>query len=127
MIRCLITNAKKANTKRVYFIEKGLNINDQEDYFQGMKTFKEETLSNINHYLELQKNKGLYVKLILQAKQNKIKNEVKNNSELTPFEYKRIHDKITKAHQYSSIEDAFAQVLDSSEGAGLGLIIMILM
>ena len=123
----LITNAKKANTKRVYFIEKGLNITEQEDYFLGMKTFKDDTLSNINHYLELQKNKGLYVKLILQAKHNKVKIEVKNNSELTPFEYKRMHDKITKAHQYSSIEDAFAQILDSSEGAGLGLIIMILM
>ncbi|MBO5400561.1 MAG: HDOD domain-containing protein [Spirochaetaceae bacterium] len=123
----LVTNAKKANTKRVYFAEKQLNINDLNDYNQGMVNFKQETLDNINHYLEIQKAKGLYVKLILQARPNEIKIEVRNNSELTAFEYKRIHDKIEKAHQYSSIEEAFSQVLDETEGAGLGLIIMILM
>lgn len=123
----LVTNAKKANTKRVYFSEKQLDINDINDYNTGMINFKTETLDNINHYLELQKAKGLYIKLIMQAKHNEIKIEVKNNSELTPFEYKRIHDKIEKAHQYSSIEEAFSQVLDETEGAGLGLIIMILM
>lgn len=122
----LVTNAKKANTKRVYFEEKQLNINDKDDYQLGMKTFKEDTLNNINHYLEIQKNKGLYIKLVMQAKHNQIKIEVKNNCELTPFEYKRIHDKIAKAHQYSSTEEAFSQALDNTEGAGLGLIIMIL-
>lgn len=123
----LITNAKKANTKRVYFAEKNLNINDIEEYSIGMKDFKKDTLENINHYLEIQKAKGLYIKLILQSNFHEIKIEVKNNSELTPFEYKRIHDKIEKAQQYSSIEEAFSQVLDETEGAGLGLIIMILM
>ena len=123
----LVTNAKKANTKRVYFTEKNLDINNYEDYKTGIKTFKEDTLNNINHYLELQKSKGLYVKFIVQARCNRIKIEVRNNSELTPFEYKRIHDKIAKAQQYTSIEEAFSQVLDNTEGAGLGLIIMILM
>ena len=65
--------------------------------------------------------------VIVEGKYDKIKIEVRNNSELTAFEYKRIHDKIVKAHQYSSIEEAFSQILDDTEGAGLGLIIMILM
>ena len=34
----LLTNAKKANTKRVYFKEKGLDINDPDDYKKGMLT-----------------------------------------------------------------------------------------
>lgn len=123
----LVTNAKKANTKRVYFAEKGLDIKNPSDYATGMENFKEDTLNNINHYLELQKNKGLYVKLIMQAKNDKIKIEVKNNSELTEFEYRRIHDKIARAQQYTSAEEAFAKILDDTEGAGLGLIIMILM
>ena len=62
----LITNAKKANTKRVYFQQKKLNITDPIDYEEGLKTFKEDTLNNINYYLQLQKKAGLYVKLILQ-------------------------------------------------------------
>ncbi|MBR0155722.1 MAG: HDOD domain-containing protein [Treponema sp.] len=123
----LITNAKKANTKRIYFKQKNLDITNADDYDLGLKTFKEDTLNNINYYLGLQKKAGLYVKLILQVRNNKIKIEVRNNSSLTVFEYKRIHNKLSRAQQYTSIEDALSQILDDSEGAGLGLVIMILM
>lgn len=123
----LITNAKKANTKRIYFNEQNLNIADKNDYANGMKTFKQDTLSNIDHYLKLQKKAKLYVKLVLQIRNGKIKIEVRNNSELTVFEYKRIHDKLARAQRYTSVQEAMTQVLDDTEGAGLGLVIMILM
>ena len=42
----LLTNAKKANTKRVYFKEKNLDINNKDDYEKGMENFKVETLTN---------------------------------------------------------------------------------
>ena len=54
----LVTNAKKANTKRVYFQEKNLDITNPEDYEKGMATFKEDTLNNVNYYLEKQKRAG---------------------------------------------------------------------
>lgn len=123
----LTTNAKKANTKRVYFKEKGLVITDAADYKAGMESFKQDTLTNLNHYVSLQRQAGLYVKLLLQVREGKIKIEVRNNSELTGFEYKRIHDKHTRAEQYSSLEEALSQLLDDSEGAGLGLVMMVLM
>lgn len=123
----LTTNAKKANTKRVYFKEKNLNIKNVADYEKGMETFKSDMLENIKHYLQLQEKAGYYIKLIFQSRFNKIKMEVRNNVDLTFFEYKRIHDKITRAGQFSSIEEAFLQSLDDTEGAGLGIIIMILM
>lgn len=123
----LVVNAKKANTKRIYFKEKNLNIFDLNDYNKGMKTFKNDTLNNINYYLKLQKDAGLYVRLILQVKNNNIKIEVRNNSKITPFEKERIQQKIERAQQYESIQDALTTVLDDSEGAGLGLVILILM
>lgn len=125
-IKELVNNAKKANTKRIYFQEKGLDINNFSDYEKGMKTFKQDTLNNIRYYMELQRRKGYYIKVSLQTRNNKIKIEVRNRAELTVFEYKRIHDKITRAQQYSSVEDGLVQLLDESEGAGLGLVIMIL-
>lgn len=123
----LITNAKKANTKRVYFEEKHLHITDASDYDCGMKNFKTDTLNNIKYYLQQQKKAGLYVKLILQTRGNKIKMEVRNNVELTVFEYKRIHDKLSRAQQYTTVDQALNLILDETEGAGLGLIIMVLM
>lgn len=123
----LINNAKKANTKRVYFEDKHLDISKQHDYEVGMQNFKSDTLNNLKYYLSRQKKEGLYIKLILQTRNNKIKIEVRNNVELTVFEYKRIHDKLSRAQQYTSVDEVLNQILDESEGAGLGLIIMILM
>jgi putative nucleotidyltransferase with HDIG domain len=127
IIQELAVNAKKANTKRVYFLEKNLNLEDPEDYKAGMENFKEETLGNIAHYLQIQKEKGLYIKLILQAKRDIIFIEVRNNVAVTKTELIRIHDKLARSRQFDSLEDALSQVLDSSEGAGLGLVILVLM
>jgi putative nucleotidyltransferase with HDIG domain len=126
-VRELAGNAKKANTKRVYFKEKGLSLTDDEEYKRGMETFKEETLNNIAHYLQLQKETGLYVKLILQIRRNIIFIEVRNNVTVTRRELIRIHDKLARSRQYENLSDAMAQVLDDSEGAGLGLVILALM
>ncbi|MDR1585841.1 MAG: HDOD domain-containing protein [Treponema sp.] len=123
----LAVNAKKANTKRVYFTERGLDLSNPNDYKEGMVNFKENTLNNIAHYLQLQKEKGLYIKLILQVRKNIIHIEVRNNVVVTKTELIRIHDKLARSRQYENLEDALSQVLDDSEGAGLGLVILVLM
>ena len=123
----LLTNAKKANTKRVYFQEKGLDINNPEDYEKGMENFKMDTLTNIDHYLELQKKAGLYIKLSLRILADKIYIEIRNNSKLTVFEKERIQQKLDSVQQYKEMDEVFTNVLDQSEGAGLGIIIIILM
>ena len=102
----LTTNAKKANTKRVYFKEKGFDIYDQKSYDEGMLNFKQESLGNIDYYLQQQKKEGLYIKVIMQVKQGQIIFEVRNNVQMV---------------------QAFMQAIDDTEGAGLGLIIMLLM
>jgi len=104
-----------------------LDINNQNDYDFGMKRFKEETLSNIDYYLQLQKQKGLYIKVILQIKRNTIYIEIRNNSKATKTEQLRIHDKMARSRQYNNMEDALSSVLDDTEGAGLGLVILVLM
>ncbi|MCQ2598143.1 MAG: HDOD domain-containing protein [Treponema sp.] len=123
----LVTNAKKANTKWIYFKEKGLDINNEEDYETGMKTFKKDTLENIDYWLLTQKKEGLFVRLVLQEYKDKIKIEIHNNRELTVFEYKRIHDKLARARKYTSVDEVMSKILDPSEGAGLGIVIIILM
>jgi len=126
-LRELAVNAKKANTKRVYFMERGLDLNNPEDYKLGMANFKQETMENIGHYLQLQKEKGLYIKVILHVKAQIINLEVRNNVAITITELIRIHDKLARSRQYNSLEEALTQVLDDSEGAGLGLVILVLM
>ncbi|HEQ71959.1 MAG TPA: HDOD domain-containing protein, partial [Spirochaetia bacterium] len=126
-MREIALNAQKANTKRVYFQEKDLDINDKQDYETGMKNFKEETLENINHFLQKQKEHGYYIKIILQKRGNNFDIIVKNNVEITKTEQIRIFDRIARARAFNSVEDAPSTLIDNSEGAGLGIIIIILM
>ena len=123
----LLTNSKKANTKRVYFEEKHLDINDPKDYELGMKTFKDEAFDNANYYLDLQRKAGLYVKLILQLKADKVIIEIRNNSVITDMEKSRIQQKLDNVQQFKSMDEVVNKVLDTTEGAGLGIIIIILM
>ncbi|GMO41585.1 MAG: ATP-binding protein [Termitinemataceae bacterium] len=123
----LAVNAKKANTKRVYFIEKELDLSNPEQYKSGMANFKKDTLENLEYYLQLQRDKGLYIKINLLYKKDSIHIEVRNNVVISKIELMRIHEKLARSRQYNSLEDAFSQVLDDSEGAGLGLVVLVLM
>ena len=126
-LRELAVNAKKANTKRVYFESKGLDLENPEDYEVGMRGFKADTLENIQYYLQKQKEKQYYIKIIFQARGSNVILEVRNNVALTRTEYLRIQDKLAHSRKYETLEEAMMQVLDSSEGAGLGLVILVLM
>ena len=123
----LTTNAKKANTKRVDFKEKGFDIYDQKSYDEGMLNFKQESLDNIDYYLQQQKKAGLYIKVIMQVKQGSIIFEVRNNVQMVATEFKRIFDRMVVARDHENMDQAFMQAIDDTEGAGLGLIIMLLM
>lgn len=126
-MRELAVNAKKANTKRVYFEDKGLDISRKEEYEAGMENFKEDTLGNIDYYLKKQKEAGLYVKVVFRTKSNTFQLSVHNNVEISKKEQMRVYDRIARSRAFESLEEAFSTVLDDSEGAGLGLVILVLM
>ncbi len=123
----LAVNGKKANTKRVYFQEKNLDINNPSHYDEGMKTFKEETLSKIDHYLEQQKDAGLYIKIVFHVQQRTFTISVKNNTEISRKEQMRVYDRIARSRAFETMEEALSTVIDDSEGAGLGIVILVLM
>lgn len=126
-LRELAVNAKKANTKRVYFKEKDLKIENPQDYEVGMRSFKQETLDNIGYYLDKQKEAGLYIKVVFHAKGKTFTISIRNNSEISRKEQMRIYDRIARSRAFESMEEALSSVLDDSEGAGLGIVILVLM
>ena len=126
-VRELVSNAKKANTKRVYFKDRNLDITDAKEYQTGMADFKEATLNNTAYYLQLQKEKGLYIRIIMQLKENIVSFEIRNNAAITRNELIRIHDRLVRSRKFNSLDEALSQVFDDSEGAGLGLVILALM
>lgn len=126
-LRELAVNAKKANTKRVYFQEKGLSLDKENDYKTGMETFKAETLDNIDFYLKKQKEAGLYVRVVYHVRGTDLHIYVVNNAPMTRKEQIRVFDRIARSRAFKSLEEALTTVLDDSEGAGLGIVILVLM
>lgn len=126
-LRELTVNGKKANTKRVYFEEKGLNLDSENDYRTGMATFKSETLDNIKYWLGKQEEKGLYVRVTFHVKGRDLHLTIGNNTLITRKEQIRVYDRIARSRAFSSLEEAMTSVLDDSEGAGLGIVILVLM
>jgi len=123
----LTGNAKKANTKRAYFLEKKLDINDPVHYAEGMATFKRETLEDIDRYLELQDRAGLHIRVTFLIRDSVLHLKVSNNVPLNVAEKDRAQHRIARARTFDTMEQAFDEVLDESEGAGLGITILILM
>lgn len=126
-MRELAVNAKKANTKRVYFSENNLDINNPDDYSKGMQTFKQETLENINYWLDKQEEAGLYIKAVFHSSGNSFTMSIKNNALISQKEQMRVYDRIARSRAFESMEEALSSVLDDSEGAGLGIVILVLM
>ncbi len=121
----LLDNASKANAKRVYFKEHNLNINDENDYKDGMKMFKETLDENHLHYQEELKAGELRVHLLLSA-DDVISITVINNTKITDLEYHRIKEKIEKTKVYSTMAEALEDI-DQTEGSGLGIITVLIM
>lgn len=121
----LLDNGSKANAKRIFFQEHHLDINNEDDYKNGMKTFKETLLENTLHYQEKLKAGELRVHLLLTAN-DVISVTVSNNTKITDSEYARIQDKINKTKVYNSIDEAVSDI-DQTEGSGLGIITVLVM
>lgn len=123
----LASNAKRAHTKRVFFSENGLDLTDPTDYEAGMRRFKDETIPRIDYYLRRQRELGLFVKFRFQRCADGLTVSVINNTVPTVWEWERIQEKLRIAAEIESIPEAVPRIEDESEGAGLGIVMMVMM
>ena len=121
----LLSNASKANAKRLYFKEQNLNISSEKDYSSGMENFRAALCGNKIHYMNELESSLLQINLFL-SNEGIMTVRVSNNTKITNTEYNRINEKLSMAKQYKNMEDAMSCV-DQTEGSGLGLIIIVLM
>jgi len=126
IIRELIQNAVKANMKRVWFREKGLDIDDDNDYRKGIAKFK-----NVVYHPEVMREKLLASPYRVMLKFRKagggIVIEVSNNARIVPAELERLRNRVIKAAEGGNFADAYENMYDASEGAGLGIILSLML
>lgn len=117
----LITNAMKANIKRI-LIDEG-DIENPADRTEALKKIR--AVLKKKKFLEYglkAKEHNLSTRICLRAYQNKLFIEVVNNTPLDEIEINRINLKIRKSSEYDNIAAFFIENPDpEAEGMGLGL------
>lgn len=118
----LIVNSTKAAIKRIIFEELKLNIQNLQDYEEGMKLFK----SSLNErkfpaYKKKMRESDLFVKITCIYQKDKIDLEIRNNFPLLPIEAERVKEKFINAKKYDNLFEFFMEHGDSTEGAGMGI------
>ncbi len=122
MTRELITNACKANAKRLYFQKLNLNINNKDEYSRGMIDFKKDVLNRETTIYKEMENTNFRVRIIFRYENSVPFIDIENNVRAVPAELDKIYSNINKAFGFRDFKDVLTAMQDNSEGAGLGLI-----
>ena len=127
IMREIITNAIKANAKRYYFQKQNLDINNPESYNNGVLGFKTDMIDRFMEIEDELNSSGYIADISFKKIINGMSLIVKNNTPIHPEELKRINLRIEKAKTYNDFSDAYNDIYDDSEGAGLGLVLTMLL
>ena len=127
ILKELINNAIKANAKRLYFKIRELDIQNRDQYREGMECFKDDVFAEANDILNQLHDARLIVRVFFKVLPDNLKISVINNIPILEEELQKVNSRLKKAYQYTDISEAFEDVLDDSEGAGLGLIMVLML
>jgi len=126
IIREIVFNAFKANLKRLYFKKSGVDLNDKEKYSLLMQNFKDEYLYRLDEIEEeITSQDNYHIQINFKKTDNSLKIAVFNNVAIIEEEYKRIQTRLEQSKKYQNLADAYNDIYDSTEGAGLGLALMV--
>ncbi|WCL49938.1 HDOD domain-containing protein [Leptospira sp. GIMC2001] len=123
VIKEALMNAVKANAKREYFTRRKLDITNPVQYESGMRAFLTDIIMNWNDQEEYLKGSAYYVCIRMRLKNQELMMIIENNAPLLPEEQDRIQKRIDSAKKYNDLSDAFLDMGDNQESAGLGIIL----
>ncbi|HOP29045.1 MAG TPA: HDOD domain-containing protein [Spirochaetota bacterium] len=126
IIREIVFNAFKANLKRLYFIKAGVDLNDKEKYDLLMQNFKDDYLYKLDEIEEeITAQDDYHIQINFKKTDNSLKVTVFNNVAIIEEEFNRIKTRLEQSKKYMNLADAYNDIYDSTEGAGLGLALMV--
>lgn len=126
ILREIIVNAVKANSKRLYFLSNNWDISNTEQYLFGMESFKEYIITKGENITDNLKENNLKVELFFKKTDSGLKIFVRNNAPILPKELERIRLRMECAKKYNDFAEVYGDITDASEGEGLGLTLSML-
>ncbi|GBF50143.1 hypothetical protein LPTSP4_16670 [Leptospira ryugenii] len=128
IIKELAINACKANQKRVFFEERGYSFQNPEEYSKGVNEYRQmfsEVMSS--EFGAKARRKGYYCLINFKFNEHGITIEVINNTPIAKQEEKAIRERLEKGMSYDDIAQFYLDNADNTEGAGLGLALILIM
>jgi putative nucleotidyltransferase with HDIG domain len=126
MLKEILVNSIRASAKREYFFRNSLNPENPEDYKIGIVKFKNEIILNWSDHIGFL-NHSKYFIVLRFTFGGDVVIEVINNSPLVEHERSRIEARLNAAEKYKNILEAYSDLSDSQESAGLGIVMTILL
>ncbi|MCB1141026.1 MAG: histidine kinase [Leptospiraceae bacterium] len=128
ILKELAINAVKANQKRIFFEEHNLDLADEAQYSEGLAMFKASFSDSMaEEYGKKSQQKGVYCQIDFHYNDNGMYVEVVNNTPVIKTEELRLREKMKKSMGYNDIAEFYMDNMDNSEGAGLGIALIIIL
>jgi hypothetical protein len=128
IVKELAINAVKANQKRIFFEDLGLDILVPEQYDEGIVKFKNAFSDHMaESYGKKCQERGVYVQIDFTYSDMGALVEVTNNTPVIKTEELRMREKMKKAMGYNDIAEFYMDNMDNTEGAGLGIALIIIL
>ena len=130
ILKELVINGCKANQKRIFFDERGLDITDPQDYVQGIAEYKKIFSEDMALEYGLKaRTRGYYVIIDFNFDSTGMTLEVINNTPIARQEETSIRERLKRAMGYNDIAEFYMdQAMEGdSEGAGLGIALIIIL
>jgi len=130
ILKELVINGCKANQKRIFFDEVGLNIKDATEYAEGISKYRDTFSEKMSlEYGMKARRKGYFVLIDFHFDGDGLTIEVVNNTPIAPQEEEAMREKLKKAMGYNDIAEFYMDqaMMGESEGAGLGLALVIIL
>lgn len=125
ILKELALNAAKANFKRIMFESRKLELDNEADYELGMRDFRAAISEDWAwEYGRQSKNLNRCVEILFNYNRERLIIKVVNDFPLSRKEEIRVRQKLAAAMQYDDIGEFFANCGDETEGAGLGLVLI---
>ncbi|MFW6366716.1 MAG: HDOD domain-containing protein, partial [Spirochaetota bacterium] len=105
----------------------GADITDESQYNTIMKHFRGEVIGDMTVVEPKLRHSTLYVNVVLRLTDTHILLRIENNSVILPNEMARVQRRISQAWTYKDFSEAYESMYDETEGAGLGIILTVLL
>lgn len=127
ILRECIFNAVKANAKRVYFEQSKIDITNQAAYAQLIAKFKEEVILSFSELEPVLAASTYKAEFTVSPGTDGFTIRIENNVPILPAESVRIRERMQNALKYNDFSEVYDEMYDDTEGAGLGIILTILL